>query len=307
MSKSAIKIVYIAGQGRSGSTVLDRVLGSICDVTSCNEIYRIIEEGFHDNRTCSCLNKFYDCPFWSSIASKMNLSTTNIQEYLYLQNKFDRTKHIPFLKYSLDQKNQNQELLKYKNYIRQLYFSIAEASGSNILVDSSKNPSRALILSSIPEFEVSVIHLIRDVRAVAYSWLNKKLISETGIYLDQYSIYKTCLNWISRNIFSEVLGQSMEYRRVRYEDFCRSPRLETLEIIRNIPFLGDRENEVSKIFENNRVFLKSIHSIAGNPDRYKTGTVVIKPDNRWKDDLSTYDKYLIKSITFPLLIRYGYI
>lgn len=302
-----VKIIYIAGEGRSGSTILDRILGSINGVTSCNEIYRIMQEGFNENLTCSCLRKFYDCSYWSPIADKMNLDANEIQEYLALQRNLDRTREFFSLAHELKKNNKSQDFLKYKSHIRKLYQTISEISDDNVLVDSSKNPSRALILSTIPEFELYVIHLVRDSRAVAHAWSRKKYISEDGRYLDQHPIYKTCLKWISRNLFSETLNNHIDYTRVRYEDLTKSPKEALLNIMNKIPFLIDHIGEVDAVFQGSTVNLKPIHSIAGNPDRYKTGHVSIKPDNRWKESLAISDKCLINSLTFPLLIRYGYL
>ena len=43
-SGTGLRVLYIAGAGRSGSTILDRVLGTVHSTASYNELYRVFED-----------------------------------------------------------------------------------------------------------------------------------------------------------------------------------------------------------------------------------------------------------------------
>ena len=57
---------------------------------------------------------------------------------------------------------------------RFLYSSIMARTGCSVIVDSSKFASYGHLLASNPAFDVRVIHLVRDSRAVAHSWQRRK-------------------------------------------------------------------------------------------------------------------------------------
>ncbi len=58
---------------------------------------------------------------------------------------------------------------RYAEYTGALFNAIADLSGADVIVDSSKSPARALALSRTPGLDVRMLHLVRDVRGVAYS------------------------------------------------------------------------------------------------------------------------------------------
>lgn len=61
------KIIYIAGLGHSGSTILDMALGSHPNIIGLGEIYAVFNSKNYKNlfekSTCSCGEKGKDCSF----------------------------------------------------------------------------------------------------------------------------------------------------------------------------------------------------------------------------------------------------
>jgi hypothetical protein len=49
-TRSSPKVVFIGGYGRSGSTLLDRVLGSIEGLVSAGELSHLWRDGCQENR-----------------------------------------------------------------------------------------------------------------------------------------------------------------------------------------------------------------------------------------------------------------
>ena len=56
------------------------------------------------------------------------------------------------------------------SYYARTYAAIAQVSGRRVVIDSSKHASLAFCLSTSPALDLRVVHVIRDSRAVAYSW-----------------------------------------------------------------------------------------------------------------------------------------
>jgi len=294
-----LKIIYIAGSGRSGTTIIDRVLGTLDGVTSLNQVYPF---GEPERQYCSCGNNIEHCPFWTEVMRNSAMLPAGTGRLIQLREKIDHTRYLPLLFTSVGRRFLNDSLQEYLGRLRDLYSAIAVASGGNILVDSSKVASRALILSMIPGFEVYVVHMIRDVRGVAYSWQKKK--KRKGGYLTGPPFLQVLQSWIINNIAAELLSTRLSYIRICYEDFARQPRQTVESIIssvepiseKNIEFNGDRS-----------IKLNTIHSISGNPDRFQAGLTEINADIEWQERLGKKKKLTAKLFSYPLIKRYGYV
>jgi hypothetical protein len=184
------------------------------------------------------------------------------------------------------------------------YFSIARTSGNNIIIDSSKVPTRALILSQIPGIEVYVIHLVRNPSAVAFSWQKKKYDPGLNREMKKYSLFRTTIFWMIRNILTELIGHRMPYVRVRYEDICGKPASELQSLIDKIrPLKGSRLPFVNE----DTIHLSLVHTLSGNPDRFKVGPTTIYNDAGWRTKIGPLKHAAIFALTLPMLLRYKYL
>ena len=64
-----IKVIYISGIGRSGSTLLDIILSTSEKVFSVGEIFKY-NQMLRENIKCSCGKKVKDCSFWKDFDGK---------------------------------------------------------------------------------------------------------------------------------------------------------------------------------------------------------------------------------------------
>ena len=64
-----LNIIYIMGYGRSGSTLLDIILGNHSEIESLGEV-AFLHQDLYQGGLCSCLNSYADCPFWSQVLQK---------------------------------------------------------------------------------------------------------------------------------------------------------------------------------------------------------------------------------------------
>jgi hypothetical protein len=195
---------------------------------------------------------------------------------------------------------------EYLPRLQRLYQAVQETTGSRMIVDSSKFPTYGRVLEMTPGIDLYVVHLVRDPRAVAYSWLRKKPQPDTDKlpYMLQMNTVKSSLLWDAWNASSEAFwrGFSGRYMRLRYEDFVEKPRRVLKDILsmlhedtRGLTFVGERDVE-----------LRVSHTVSGNPNRFQTGVVRLQPDNEWIHRMKLRDKMLVTLLTLPLLAKYGY-
>ena len=63
----SVRVVFVGGTGRSGSTVVANALGALDDAVSVGEVRYLWERGIGENRLCGCGQAFADCPFWQEV------------------------------------------------------------------------------------------------------------------------------------------------------------------------------------------------------------------------------------------------
>lgn len=62
-----VTVAYIGGMGRSGSTLLARVLGQVPGVCQVGELCYLWKQSVLRDRLCSCGRAFSACPFWRQV------------------------------------------------------------------------------------------------------------------------------------------------------------------------------------------------------------------------------------------------
>src|SRR5258705_344197 len=137
-----------------------------------------------------------------------------------------RTRRIPLLaRRSLPARLQ-AAVTDYTGYYLSVYRAIADVSGCQTVVDSSKHASLAFCLARREEIGLRVIHLVRDSRAVAYSWTTKvaRPDGDTGNYMTTYRPARAAAQWNAQNGALQLLARrGTEVLRLRYEDFVAAP------------------------------------------------------------------------------------
>ena len=225
-----LKVVYIAGDGRSGSTLLDRLIGAYPGVFSCGELGNLVDSRNSQDEHCACKELARDCPFWGGVIAQWSAAVPGFSkaEYRILQRRYERLRSLlrPLKHLSFSSK----QFARYSEYTRALFTAIARHSGAMIIVDSSKNPARALALSRISGIELHMLHLVRDVRAVAYSLrIPYRLPPIEGRKWDvkRRSHLRFAGTWAVVNYFCECVSTKIRGHSllVRYEDYTANPDL----------------------------------------------------------------------------------
>ena len=72
MDVPSVPVLYIAGSGRSGSTLLASVLGSVDGVFNAGELRYVWERGLADGALCACRKPVIECPVWTDVFKETN-------------------------------------------------------------------------------------------------------------------------------------------------------------------------------------------------------------------------------------------
>jgi hypothetical protein len=179
--------------------------------------------------------------------------------------------------------------------------AIPEATGSRVVVDSSKWPGFGALLEATECGEVYLVHLVRDPRAVAHSRLRR--IDRRGVSLKPGPT-GFALVYDSSNTAVELGWGRGRYIRLRYEDLVRNPAaaVEQIAALVGEPATGLR------MISADTVDLEPTHCVAGNRNRFQSGEVRIKLDDEWASAsrLTAGQSTAVTALTWPLRARYGY-
>jgi len=309
MSTNKIKVLYIAGYSRSGSTIFEQVLGELKHFFAVGELKYIWHDGFLKDYLCGCGVPIKSCHFWKKVAQDAfgAVEKVNWPHIVELRSRVDRMRYLPLLISGWQPKRFLARLTEYSDLLEKLYGAIQNVSNSKVIIDSSKYPPGVRILQRLPNIDLHVVHLVRDSRAVAYSWRRKKVkleIPGEKTFMRQYNPIKTAAWWMLYNSQVELLGRRVpKYLRIRYEDFVNDPEATLSEVLSLV-----KENVASPAFISERkVNLSPNHGVAGNPVRFNNGIIELRTDNEWRSNMNGFEMHLATIISSPLLLKYGYL
>ena len=303
-----VKVLYVAGFGRSGSTILANTLGQVEGFFSGGELNFIWKHALIENRLCGCGKPSGECEFWGPVFDGEfgGQSEALAREMMRLQHAGARTRHIPLMLTEGGKQKIRARLGKFLDNTGRLYRAIQSVSGSRVIVDTSKEPAYGYALGMVPGVDLRVLHLVRDPRAAAYSWAKKKRQPDSAEreFMHQKTPTQSAVLWDAWNAAIEALWRQMpaRYLRLRYEDFIADPRRSFEEILK---LTGEEDAQLPLVGERD-VKLGISHTVSGNPNRFDTGAVELRQDRAWQRQMQPRDKALVTTLTLPLLKRYGY-
>lgn len=307
--RKMVKVLFIAGPGRSGSTLLAELLGQMRSFESIGELSALWNRGLLENQPCGCRVAFRECGYWERMVEPyLGATTAELERITRLRNGLFT---LPFVRRVVrrDLSGVRRDAREYAQILGTIYTRISDETNCEVIVDSSKQPTLGYVIDLIPNVELYVLHLVRDPRAVAFSWRRKRMSapSATGSqYMPMFSIKRTAVVWLITNAICEYLRRlgKWRYMRLRYEDFVLDPR-KTLEGIRHFVGADDR---IDFFVDGNMVRLnRNTHQVWGNPIRFNSREIRIKPDTEWRSVMPGKDRAFVAAMTWPMLLRYGYV
>ena len=305
-----VRVLYFAGSGRSGSTVINNILGQVDGAFAAGELRYLWQRGAAQNRLCGCGEPFASCPHWREVMSRVvadeaPLDAAGIGQRLLSRLRMAR---VPAMLARRAVGRAPVPAHADDLAIARLYAALAEVTGARVVVDSSKLPPYALLLSGLPGIELYVLQVVRDSRATAFSWRRRKQArdyeGEQDGLMPQQQLWKSSLLWLCWNSLTVLLWRRAEgrYLRLRYEDFVRAPRESMERVVRMVGL-----DPATLPFETpTSVRLEPTHSVAGNPSRHRVGCVEVRPDREWLEAMPRGQRVLVTTLTAPALRAFHY-
>jgi hypothetical protein len=279
------KVVFILGIGRSGSTMLDLMLGSHSQGFSLGEICKLPQiYKHHPSPAAFCPTS----PFWSE-----HFTAADAQQLALGLSGHRLHRHIP-----LKLEKKFRELIN-QDAIFNPYSLLHQRIQKSLLIDSSKYPNWVSQRIAAREFrqghlDAYVIHAVRDGRAVLNSYLRA--------YPD-LTVETISQRWLSNLEHCEQLYSSVAEKRrmqVRYETLATHP-LDTMKEVctfLDIPF----EPNMLEYWKHDHHYIAGSRSARALIARYREQPVPdttqqvhgnyyseidlkIQLDQRWKSEL----------------------
>ena len=307
----AVKVLFLAGKGRSGGTLLASLLGQLPGFFNIGELNRLWDWGLVSNFRCGCGLPVQECPTWHAIleAADQDLEGTGIPPIAsaridLAQHEVVRWPHLlRLLRARPSTRSRWEALDRYTTASSAVYRAIAHITGARVVVDSSRLPIEPVALGLVPRVEVRVAQVIRDPRAVVYSWKRSKATTDRDDveYMPKFSAAFSTTSWLARNLVVELIGRRRAVEVVQYDEIARDPA----GVLRKLAaFVGEPAGEL-EFLTSESATIAPTHSVGGNPVRMTSGAITITPDEEWRGDISPRDRAVGTAIALPLLHRYG--
>jgi hypothetical protein len=309
-TERTVQLLYIGGEGRSGSTVLEKALAAHPEVVAVGELKYLWKWGLQRNELCACGDPVPTCEFWSAVGRRLfgdaGFASPEARRVLAQYETVAANRRmfaaylLPFLPHS------RRRLRQVRTFLTDLYSAIAEEAGVSVVVDASKHPMHLGIISRSPGLRLSVVQLVRDPCGVATSWSKRVALPHDPTGRRTMGPHPTAVvvaRWSLMNIAVQYVRYLHPGPLVRYEDFCRRPK-QTIGRI-----LGGAGLDPAELPETeaDQIPLTAGHGIAGNPARFGQDVITLIEDDAWREKLSPIKRTLIKAAVLPQAIQYHYV
>jgi hypothetical protein len=301
-----LQVTYVVGSSHSGSTLIAFLADQHPQIASVGETAikrRIRREGRASEQRCSCGERLDACPFWQAVfadvsATGIPLNTMRWRtDYRFEHPWLDRllTRETSWLAWREGRRWATRHLPRLRQRTSRIDRANVEFVGAvlrrcnaRMFFDTTKLLTRLTYLLEIPELELRVVRLVRDVRAFAASAQRRgeSVGHATAIWMnDQAAIERVLARW-----------PDVRQTFLRYEDLCAAPQA---TLGRLWEFCG-----VDAIEPSGTVRARD-HHVLGNNMRMGD-TITVRLDETWRSRLAPDVEQRILAVAGPLNERLGY-
>jgi len=276
-----VKVIYILGGARSGSTVLGIILGNIQGIFYPGELF-----AWNRYKGLPSTGKEETREFWKVV----------------LDDLFEQRKSFKYDFYNLMESYYSfKKLFKWGNpRMRKAYGEsnaalfelLGERTKAHAVVDSSHYALRAFWLSRDPRLDVCLVYLVREPVSVVNAFL-KKDVEQKAKHPLVGNFYYWIVNTLSSLFY--IFYPRNKKVLVRYEDMIDEPEKTLLRVTQKLGIQGEIHGfddlKVGPLFEANRI--KNKLKIDLNKEK--------------KDiDLSKFWQFVTKLLQMPFYVLFGY-
>lgn len=310
-----INLIFIASIGRSGSTLLESMLGAHSLVETTGELHiwphEILEGGVQPVGSGLMID---ECPFWVEMKKRLDpLSQPAPQLHhfreLHHAGKTLRIERLGDLRNERLTSDAHAMMMQYgiNNYhiFRTFADVVEDTTGTRPewLVDASKDVYRLNWLYRSGLFNIKVIHMVKSPRGFVYS-VTKQFLDRDVPNHNLKRLYfgaRQSLAWTTQNqLFSTFARNHLDdssYMLLKYETLAADP----YDTYRKVCDMVGCEYEQRAVdtFRDGSPF-----SMAGNPMRHRSGGIVL--DEKWKALLPDSSKRIAQLVTSLNRRTFGY-
>jgi hypothetical protein len=307
MSLDRPRVVYVAGSGHTGSTLLALLLDSHPEIACVGETSvkpKIRRKGGEARQRCSCGAKVGDCAFWRRVFEHVRADGHEFGAESWSNDyRFEHPIAQRLLSRACSSVT-GRDLVKwaagvlpfYRDRIanidavnRSFIRAVLKITGAQVFADTSKHVPRLLHLLELSDLEVKVVLLVRDVRGyVASAKRRGEPVLAAARAWHRHQV-----------IFSDLAATLPEERlhRVRYEDLCARPA-ETLSALWTFCGVQPIEAPTSIVAAD--------HHVLGNSMRM-AGQIHIRLDQSWTERLDSDEARQVLEIAGDINRKLGYV
>ncbi len=292
------RVLFIGGEGRSGSTVLERLIAAQPATFAVGELKNLFERGVGAEELCGCGRDVRDCEIWSEVGRRLvgGWDTHAGRELVAFFTRVNQRLQLPVIL-----TGRGALVSRARSVLAELYPIIADVSGASLIVDSSKHPAWAYLLAGTEGIDLRLVHLVRHPSAVVHSWSSPVRRPHAGTgpgdtVMAAQSPVEVCIRWdVFNQLFRHLARRGIPTEVIRYEDYVDDVD-GTLRICMAVS--GRSYHPAPGMADG--------HGIAGNPSRFTAEGARIERDDRWLDQLSASRHLAVSGLTWPMRLTYGY-
>jgi len=282
------QFVYIIGSGRSGSTLVERILHTSPDIASVGELHclwRLPAQALN----CSCAERFDQDAHWRDIVADSGLTHSDFADLARLEGIVARSSFIARHGYDLARLAAVPDVRQFVALNFRLIDAIGRRSGAKIVVDSSKAGPRAWLLAT--DQRTRILHIYRRPGDVMASWRARKFDPGIGDAMQRLPVPRAALDWAKAEHFARRLRGQAPLWSMRYDALANAPVATVAAALKGLGLGGYAPPQWldERRFRDGDAY----HSLNGNPDRFSRADVVITPRAINRDSLDTSDRMLI--------------
>ncbi|MGD9508841.1 MAG: sulfotransferase [Geminicoccaceae bacterium] len=299
-------LLYIMSRPHSGSTILDILIGNGAQVEGVGQL--VSDMGKLDN-PCACGLSIRDCPFWQQVRARVEAEGIAWDEAVAASVG---QAHIGRFWRTWRARSDDPEMQRVVLITRKVTEAIAEAAGKPYVLDSTKEPTRGLMLARyVPE--ARLIRLVRDPRSAVASHYWR--LKDKGYYhflrrdwrvpgMGPVFLALAAASWTAGNLLGELVARQAEGRvlLIRYEDLRDDPSGTLERIGRELGL--DLSDSVARLRDGAPLGVR--HIIGGNDVRLERGLRFEPGRERRRRPLPLWVERLTVMLAWPLMRRYGY-
>ena len=302
-----MKVIYVAGWMRSGTTLMSEILGAQPRAFNAGEVSGIWSDASRGGR-CSCGDLLLECDIWGRAIAAVDAEegvtaahrdTVHAEWGRATASTFKTRNLRQLITWAQEPETAPAEWTQIRRVTSSLLRHALELSGSTVLVDSSKLVPGLLFYLGMPDVELSVVQVLRDPRAVAASEARTahQENSNADFVPPGSGVATSVTRWWGSNLSVAAVARALRLPTVtvHYEHLVDRP---AQEIARACQVTGQPFDPAT--IDGADVMLGASHVAVGNPSRSAGGTKTLHLDDRWKQELHGAPKALATAAALPV-------